>query len=78
MPDDSDTVDSDGTAAFEKSITDNPIQAEANLPQGKKNQVAKVIGRTKEPNGGTFIEYNYNKLFNSMLYDFDSPYGEIK
>ena len=44
----------------------------------KKYQVAKVIGRTKEPNGGTFIEYNYNKLFNSMLYDFEFPDGEIK
>ena len=43
-----------------------------------KNQVAKVIGLTKEPNGDTVIKYNYNTLFNSMLYDVEFPDGEIK
>ena len=47
FPDDSNTVDSDGTAAFEKSITDNPIQAEANLPQGKKIKLLKLLDAQK-------------------------------
>ena len=76
--DDADPVESYSIAAFENPITYHLIHAEVNLPQGKKFQGAKVIGRTKYPNGETVGKYNDNPLFNSMLYDFDFPYGEIK
>ena len=53
LPDDANPVESYGTAAFEKPITDNLINAEVNLPQGDKIQGAKVIGRTKYANDDT-------------------------
>ena len=46
FPDYSNPVQSDGTAAFENIITDHLIYAEVNLPEGKKIQGVKVIGRT--------------------------------
>ena len=38
----------DGTARFEKSITDQWIHAELNLPQEELLRKAKVIGQTKD------------------------------
>ena len=43
---------------------------------GSKIQCAKIIGRTKEPNGDTVGKYNENPLFNSMLYDVDFRNGK--
>ena len=78
FPDDDDTVDSDGTAAFEKPIDENLIHAEVNLSQGEKIQGAKVIGHTKESNGEMVEKYNDNPLLKSMLYDVQLPDGEKK
>ena len=63
---DANPVESYGTVAFIKPITDNLIQSEVNLTQGDKIQDAKVIGCTKYPNGKTVVKYNYNPLFNSI------------
>ena len=47
MPDDADTVESDGTEVFERRNTNNLIHAEVNFPQGDKIQGAQVIGCSK-------------------------------
>ena len=78
MPYDTNTVESDGTVAFENFITNHLIHAEVNPPEGEKIQGAKVIGRTKDPYGDNFGKCNDNPLFNSMLYDIEIPDGEIK
>ena len=53
FPDDADSVESDGTAAFLKTITNNLIHTEVKLPLGEKMKGDKVIVRTKEPNSDT-------------------------
>ena len=46
-----------------------------NLPQEEKIQGAKVIVRTKEPNGDTVGKYNDKPLLNSMLYEVELSDG---
>ena len=75
LPDDTNPVESDGTAAFENHITDNLIHAEVNLPQEKKIQDAKVIGSTKDHNDETVDKHNENPLFNSIFYYIEFPDG---
>ena len=68
FPYDANTVESNGTASFEKPVTDNLIHAKVNLPQGEKIQGDKVIRRKKYPNGDTVGKYNDNPLSNSLLH----------
>ena len=58
----------DGTAAFEKPITDQWIHAELNLPQGELLRKAKVIGRTKDGNGDVIGSYDPNPFLNALTY----------
>ena len=44
LPDDNYPINWDGTSVFFKPITDQWINAELSFPQGKKFQIAKVIG----------------------------------
>ena len=78
LPDDNDPVLPDGTAAFEKPITDHWIHAELNLPQGETLRKAKVIGRAKDINGEVIGVYDNNPLLNTMVYEVEFPDGEIK
>ena len=76
--DDVNSVQYDGTEAFEKPTTNNIIHTEVNLPKVERIQCAKVIGCTKDPHGYTVGKYNDNPLFNSMLYVFDFTIGKLK
>ena len=78
LPDDNDPLDSDGTTAFEKPITDYWIHAEVNLPQGENFQSAKVIGRSKDKDGNIVGTYDNNPHLNTMVYDVEFPDGEIR
>ena len=78
LPDDNDTVDTYGTSAFEKPITDRWIHAEINLPQGESMQNAKVIGRATDQDGNVIGTYGYNPYSNTMVYDVEFPDVEIK
>ena len=51
LPEDNDPVMPDGTAGFDKPITDQWIHAELNLPQGELLRKAKATGQTKNGNG---------------------------
>ena len=75
---DEDPVDADGTAVFEKPITDHWLNAELRLPQGENVKSAKVIGRSKDADGNVIGTYDNNPLLNTMLYDVEFPDGEIR
>ena len=68
----------DGTTDFEKSITDQQIHAELDLPQGKLLQKAKVIGRTKDGDIDVAGSHDPNAFFNALTYDVEFSDGEIK
>ena len=38
---------------------------------------AKVIARSKDPDGNTVGTYDHNPLLNSMVYDVELPDGSI-
>ena len=78
LPEDNDPVMPDGTAAFEKSITDQCIHAELNLPQGELLRKEKIIGRTKDGNGDVAGSYDPNLFLNTLTYDVEFSDGEIK
>ena len=78
LPDENDPIDSDGTSAFEKPITDYWIHADVSLPQGEKMQQAKVIGRTKDSDGNIIGKYSNDPLTNTLSYDVEFPDGEVK
>ena len=69
IPDDVDPIDDSGQATFEKPITDQLIHAELQLSQGEQMKNAKVIARSKDPDGNTVGTYDHNPLLNSMVYD---------
>ena len=69
LPEDNDPVMPDGTAAFEKPITDQWIHAELNLPQGELLRKAKVIGRTKDGNGDVAGSCEPNAFLNTLTYN---------
>jgi len=75
---DEDPVQSDGTAVFEKPITDHWINAELSLPQGEEMKAAKVIGRSKDKHGKVTGTYDDNPLVNTMVYDVEFPDGAIR
>lgn len=75
---DEDPVDVDGTAVFEKPITDHLINAELQLPQGEKLQSAKVIGRSKDIDGNIIGTYDHNPILNTMIYDVEFPDGAVR
>ena len=78
LPEDNDPVMPDGTAVFEKPITDQWIHAELNLPQGELLRNAKVVGRSKDGDGNVIGSYDPNPFLNTMIYDVQFPDGEIK
>ena len=78
LPEDNDPVGPDGTAVFEKPITDQWIHAELNLPQGEELRKAKIVGRTTDGNGKVTGSYDPNPFLNTLTYDVEFPDGEIK
>ena len=78
LPEDNDPVGPDGTAVFEKPITDQWIHAELNLPQGEQLRKAKVVGRSTDGNGKVTGSYDPNPFLNTLTYDVEFPDGEIK
>ena len=68
----------DCTTTFEKTITDQQIHTEINLPQSEILRKAKVIGRTKDGNGDTTGSCSPNPFINTLNYDVEFSYGEIK
>ena len=75
LPEDNYLVDTDGTNAYEKPITDHWIHAEINLPQGEAIHNAKVIGRATDKYGNVIGAYDDNPYSNTMLYDVEFPDG---
>lgn len=75
---DEDPVQPNGTAVFEKPITDHWINAELNLPQGEQMKPARVVGRSKDQNGNVIGSYDSNPMLNTMLYDVEFPDGAIR
>ena len=78
LPSDSDPVDKDGVALFEKPLTDVWINAEINLPQGEAMQSAKVIGRAMDEDGNLIGRYDDNPILNTMVYNVEFPDGDIR
>ena len=78
LPEENDPVNSDGTSAFEKPITDAWINSEVSLPQGEKLQNARVVGRSKDADGNIRGQYDNNPLLNSLSYDVEFPDGAVK
>ena len=78
LPEDNDPVIPDGTTAFEKTIADQWIHAELNLPQGKFLQKVKVIGRTKDGNGDAANSHDPNAFLNALAYDLEFSDSEVK
>ena len=54
------------------------IQAELILPQGEKLCMEKFRGRTVGPDGKTIGTFHDTTIFNSIVYDFEFPDGEVK
>ena len=75
---DDDPIENDGTAVFEKPITDYLINAELRLPQGENLEHAKVIGRSKDINGEIVGVYDNNPMLNTMIYDVEFPDGDVR
>lgn len=78
LPEDNDPIKSDGSAMFEKPLTDRWIHAEMLLPQGESLQNAKVIKRTMDSDGNFIGSYSDNPALNSMVYDVEFPDGDIR
>ena len=78
IPDDNDPVEANGKAMFEKPITDMLIHSEVHLPQGDTMRSAKVLGRSKGPDGKIIGSYDHNPLLNTLVYDVQFPDGEIR
>ena len=78
MPDDNYPVMPNGTAFFEKPITDEWIHVELNTPQGELLWKSKVVGRSKDGNGEMTVSFDPKPSLNILTYDVDLSYGEIK
>ena len=78
LPDDNDLVMPDGIAVFEKLVTDQWIHAELNLPQGGSLRKAKVVSQSKDENGDIKGSCDPKLFLNTLIYDVEFPYGEIK
>ena len=78
LPEDNEPVIPDGTADFEKAITDQWTHAELNLPQGELLRKATVIGQTKDGNVDLTVSHDPNPFLNTLTYDVDFSDGEIK
>ena len=78
LPEDNDPVNTDGTTAYEKPITDRQIHAEMNLPQGEAIYNAKVIGCATDQDGNFMGTFDDNPYSNNMVYDVELLGGEIK
>ena len=78
LPGDNELVMPDGTADFEKPITDQLIYVELNLPQGELLRKAKVVGRTKDGYSNVASSCDTNPFFNALTYDVEFSDGEIK
>ena len=78
LPEDNYPVETDGTTAFEKTITDRCIHAEMNLPQGEAIYNAKVIGCATDQDGNFMGTFDDNPYSNNMVYDVELLGGEIK
>ena len=78
LPEDNDLVNTDGTTAYEKPITDCWIHSEINLSQGEAMQNSKVIGRATDQDDNLIGTYYGNPYSNTMVYDVEFPDGEIK
>ena len=70
-----DPINNAGTSVFEKSITDQWINAKLNFPQGEKFQNAKVIGQSKDGNGEPIGSYDINPFLNTTIYDTEFLHG---
>ena len=71
-------IDSDGTATFEKPITDQLIQAELLLPHSDNIKMGKVIGRTKDAHGIICGTYDHNPFMNTLTYNVQFPDGDVR
>ena len=75
---DGDPLSSDGTPAFENSLSDTLINSEVLLPQGEELVEATVKGRHVNEIGQVLGRYHPNPTLNSIVYDVAFPDGAIK
>ena len=78
LPEDNDPVMPDGTASFEKPITDQWIHTELNLPQGELLWKSKFIGRTKDGHGDATGSHDANLFLNTLTYDVEFSDDDVK
>ena len=73
-----DPVDADGRAVYEQPFTDILLNAEVLLPQGEEMKSAKVLRRSKDPDGNMIGTYDANPLLNTHIYDVEFSDGTIR
>jgi hypothetical protein len=74
----SEVLDFNGQPVNMKSITDQLIGLELNLPQGEAMMPAKVIGVSMDDNGKVIGNPNENPILNTTLYEVQFSDGMIK
>jgi hypothetical protein len=77
MPE-SEALDYNGKPINMKSITDQLVGLELNLPQGEEMLPARVIGLSMDDNGRIIGNANENPILNTTLYDVQFSDGMIK
>ena len=73
-----DIVDSTGKLINQQPAYDQIINAEVQLQLGEEMVNGKVIQRTIGPDGQVTGTYDNNPFLNSIIYDVEFPYGQVK
>ena len=74
-PDFYDPVDASGVPIHQQPLYDKLISAEVCLPCGDGLHMAKVIGRSVDPDGNIIGTYNDDPILNTLVYDVEFPDG---
>ena len=73
-----DTIGAAGNAINQQPIYEKMTQGKQILPQGEKLWMAKVYGRTVNPDGKKNGTFHDNNIFNLIVYDVEFPDGQVK
>jgi len=75
---DEEFLDENGSLHFEMPMTDLLIHAEVHLPQGEEMKAAKVKKQSRNEGGEIVCTYDDNPILNTLVYDVEFPYGEVR
>ena len=73
-----DAIDKNGKPIDHQSLSYMMTNAEVLLPHEEMHHVAKVICRTIDSNANIIGTFDENPVLNSLVYDVEFPYGDVK